>query len=310
MGLRKVIRLGGACAVALFGAAVAPGGAVASSHELSPSAETSFGAVVQGSESAPIRFTLTQSTGESYPQQVRAHGNFRISATTCTGETGVGETTCTIDVVFAPKYNGTLYGRLSVSIQGLYIAAGVPLVGYGVPEPITVPKCMRPSTGKKGKGCKSKRREKRKRSSTSRLTTVSPLALDFGRVTRWQSSSTQVLTATTPRAPCLDNPEGCLPPVLLPPPLPRFTGDFSVVGNSCGGLTLDAGLEGGECKLSLVFTPTNLGLQTGSFGFPGTQFNVVLTGTGTPAGCMRFAKKEKRRKCRRAEKRAAGSGAN
>jgi hypothetical protein len=278
---------------------LAPAGAGASSHDLTPKTETSFGTVPKGSESAPIRFTLANSIGDSVSQSLVIDGNFRIAATTCAGETGVGETTCTIDVVFAPVYTGTLYGRLTARI-GNNFSTGVPLVGVGA-SPIVPPKCGKKAGSAKkgkGKGCKGKRRGKGKRAS-SRIVSASPVAIDFGRVKPGQASSAQVLTLTTPRHPCADDPGTCPAVTLLPVIPPRITGEFELVGNSCGGLVVDHGFEGGACKLSLVFTPGGFGPSTGTFSRD-SDINVALSGAGaTPANCKRLKSKSKRKKCRK-----------
>jgi hypothetical protein len=58
------------------------------------------------------------------------------------------------------------------------------------------------------------------------------------------------------------------------------SGDFVVTGNSCGGTV--AG--GASCQITVVFTPTALGAETGTLTVvsSGNPITAALTGTGTP----------------------------
>ena len=64
---------------------------------------------------------------------------------------------------------------------------------------------------------------------------------------------------------------------------PTVTGDFSIVGTTCGG-SIGAG---GNCTVTLLFTPTAAGTRTGTLSLPDSSDNhtTSLTGTGT-AGAL------------------------
>ena len=61
------------------------------------------------------------------------------------------------------------------------------------------------------------------------------------------------------------------------------TGDFAVVGNNCGAVQ-----GGGSCQITVVFTPTVLGTETGTLTVSSSsnQLTAQLTGTGTPGFTM------------------------
>jgi hypothetical protein len=61
------------------------------------------------------------------------------------------------------------------------------------------------------------------------------------------------------------------------------TGDFSVVSNNCGAVA-----GGASCQITMVFTPTVLGAETGTLTVSSSsnQLTAQLTGTGTPGFTM------------------------
>jgi hypothetical protein len=62
-------------------------------------------------------------------------------------------------------------------------------------------------------------------------------------------------------------------------------GDFAISANTCTGATLT---NGKQCEVSVTFTPTAVGLQTGTLSFTdnsGTSpQTVALSGTGIEPG--------------------------
>lgn len=133
-----------------------------------------------------------------------------------------------------------------------------------------------------------------------------PAHLDFGQVKVGETSAPQVLRIVSP--PCVqDTPGECRSvPAIMPPPI-ELHGDFSLVGNTCGGDQVDVHApQGGECALSIVFAPTSPGRERGALIAPrtsatGGRLEVPLTGIGVPPqskrGCKSL-KKAKRKKCK------------
>lgn len=96
---------------------------------LAPSSIT-FSTTVIGKTSSPRNVTLTNSNSPLTMGTITASGDFKISATTCTGTIAASKT-CTISVEFSPTVSGTITGTLTVSDSAAGSPQTVALTGTG-----------------------------------------------------------------------------------------------------------------------------------------------------------------------------------
>jgi len=89
-----------------------------------------FGSIAVGSTSAAKPVTLTNNESTTLNISEAASGDYSIASTTC-GSTLAAKTSCTINVNFHPKQNGSVIGALAVSYNATLSPQEVTLSGTG-----------------------------------------------------------------------------------------------------------------------------------------------------------------------------------
>lgn len=202
-----------------------------------------FGIAVQGSPSAPVTFTVTN-TGSAasgaLTSMITGAGATAFSKGTdgCQGMTLAPSASCTVQVVFSPTGAGAASATLQLSATpGGALSAS--LTGTGV---------------------------------SSDALTIAPTSHDFGNVVMSQPSTPVTLTVT--------NTGSAVTGALSASLSGSDMSQFAIGSNGCNGQTLAASAT---CTLQVTFTPTSAGIKTASLlvsGTPGGAATTALTGTG------------------------------
>ena len=227
----------------------------------------SFGTVSQGTTSAPMTVTLTN-TGTSPLMFTAAPAlsgtnaaDFAITATTCAVATPVAALgTCTVTLTFTPSVSNVLENAtLTFADNATPATQTVPISGTGSAAPIPVVSL--------------------------------PATVAFGVVPKGTPSAPMVVTLTNTGTASLNFTSA-------PAVTGANAGDFAISGSTCA-VAAAVAANGGTCTVTLVFTPATAAGETATLNFaddasPPAQM-VALTGTGTlpvvtftPAGGLNF----------------------
>ena len=220
--------------------------------EASP-AQVSFPATMVGSASVGQTVTLSNLGRQTADLlQVNLTGPYSVvTALTTCGTTLATASSCTVGVNFDPTASGDQPGVLTATVSNQGVAA------------LTVPL---DGTGVAVGGI-----------------LLSPTQMTFGSTLVNSTSTEQTLTVT-------NSGQAALAGVSIGI-TGQATGNYSLTGNTCASLAAGTLAVGASCTTGVVFTPTSLGIETGTVTVSSTSLGVTpgvvsLVGDGIPAGAL------------------------